>query len=49
MLLTFSFCDFFFPLRVFILLLKTLSNFPQTLILLILSRASPWYAFYLLF
>lgn len=39
----------FFPSTLFILLLKSLSNFPQTLILLILSYASPWYVFYLLF
>lgn len=38
-----------FPSLLFLLLLKRLSNFPQTLILLILSPASPWYVFYLLF
>lgn len=32
-----------------ILLLESRSNFPQALILLILSLTSPWYVFYLLF
>lgn len=50
MLLTSSFCDSFFPPSALsLLLLKSLGNFPQTLILLILSHGSPWYVFYLLF
>lgn len=38
-----------FSSTLLILLLESRSNFPQTLILLILSLTSPWYVFYLLF